>query len=158
MFGRTQADHGLLPEPVRAFMSRVVATQIDAVLVCLTSIVTFVVLGIAIALSRGPRAMASFNALWDALWWFFFLAVGWLYWAGCESSAAQATLGKRVMRIQVTDLEGDRISFGRATLRYFAKILSVLPFNLGFLMIAFTRRHQGLHDMLAGTVVVKRPR
>ena len=82
-------------------------------------------------------------------------ALSWLYYALMESSAKQATLGKMAMGIIVTDLEGRRIGFGKATGRYFAKILSALIFLIGFLMVAFTARKQGLHDILAGTLVVK---
>jgi uncharacterized RDD family membrane protein YckC len=81
--------------------------------------------------------------------------VGWLYYALMESSAKQATVGKMALGIIVTDLEGRRIGFGRATGRYFAKILSALILGIGFLMAAFTERKQGLHDMIAGTLVVK---
>ena len=59
------------------------------------------------------------------------------------------------MGIIVTDLEGRRIGFGKATGRHFAKILSALILGIGFLMVAFTQRKQGLHDILAGTLVVK---
>lgn len=87
------------------------------------------------------------------------LAVGfvlrWLYLALSESSAAQATIGKRAMRLRVTDLEGRRISFARATGRAFAKIVSAIILGIGFLMIAFTGRRQGLHDMMAETVVLR---
>ena len=82
-------------------------------------------------------------------------ALGWLYFALMESSARQATLGKMALGIVVTDLEGRRIGFGKATGRYFAKILSALIIGIGFLMVAFTQRKQGLHDILAGTLVVK---
>jgi uncharacterized RDD family membrane protein YckC len=81
--------------------------------------------------------------------------VGWLYYALMESSAKQATVGKMALGIIVTDLEGRRLGFGRATGRYFAKILSALILGIGFLMVAFTARKQGLHDILAGTLVVK---
>jgi uncharacterized RDD family membrane protein YckC len=57
--------------------------------------------------------------------------------------------------IRVTDLDGGRISFGRATGRYFGKILSGLILGIGFLMAAFTERKQALHDLLAGTLVVR---
>lgn len=51
---------------------------------------------------------------------------------------------------------GGRVSFGTASERYWAKILSVLPLYLGFLMIGFTKRKQGLHDKIAGcTIIVK---
>jgi uncharacterized RDD family membrane protein YckC len=74
-----------------------------------------------------------------------------------ESSPRQATLGKMAMKIIVTDLEGRPISFGRATGRYFAKnFLSAICF-IGFLMAIWTQKKQALHDMIAGTLVVKRP-
>ena len=81
--------------------------------------------------------------------------VSWLYYALMESSAKQATLGKMALGIRVTDLDGNRITFGKATGRYFAKILSALILGIGFLMVAFTQRKQGLHDILAGTLVFK---
>ena len=81
--------------------------------------------------------------------------VGWLYYAGMESSVRQATLGKSAMGLAVTDLSGGRISFLRATGRYFAKIISAIILLIGFIMVAFTAKKQGLHDMLAGTLVVK---
>jgi len=83
------------------------------------------------------------------------IVLGWLYFAGMESSANQATLGKRAMGLQVTDLEGDRIGFGKATGRYFAKIISALILFIGYFMIGFTEKKQGLHDMIAGTLVIK---
>lgn len=73
-----------------------------------------------------------------------------------ESSSWQATPGKRMCRLYVADLEGKRISFGRALIRNTAKVLSVLTLGFGFLMIAVTVRNQCLHDKIAGTVVLKR--
>ena len=78
-----------------------------------------------------------------------------LYYAGMESSSAQATLGKQALGIKVTDLHGRRISFGRGVGRFFAKILSGLILLIGYIMAAFTDRKQALHDMVAGTLVVK---
>jgi uncharacterized RDD family membrane protein YckC len=80
----------------------------------------------------------------------------WLYFALMESSRRQATVGKMALGIVVTDLYGRRITFGRATGRYFAKIISALILFLGFLMVAWTQRKQGLHDMIAGTLVYRR--
>jgi uncharacterized RDD family membrane protein YckC len=82
----------------------------------------------------------------------------WLYFAGLESSAWQATLGKRATRLQVTDRTGRRLSFGRATGRFFAKAISAITLLIGYLVAAFTPRKQALHDLIAGTVVVRRPR
>ncbi|MGH2683447.1 MAG: RDD family protein [Actinomycetota bacterium] len=83
-------------------------------------------------------------------------AISWLYFALMESSARQATVGKMALGIVVTDLDGNRIGFGRATGRYFAKILSALILLIGFIMAAFTQRKQGLHDIIVGTLVVKK--
>ncbi len=82
--------------------------------------------------------------------------LGWFYFAGMESSERQATIGKSVMNIYVTDMNGQRITFLRATGRYFAKILSALIFLIGYIMAAFTARKQALHDILAGTLVLAR--
>ncbi len=79
----------------------------------------------------------------------------WLYEAFMMSSEWQATIGKRVMSIIVTDLQGRRITFGRATGRHFAKYLSAFLLGIGFLMAAFTSKKQALHDLIAETVVVK---
>lgn len=85
----------------------------------------------------------------------FFLFGKWLYEAFMESSSYQATIGKMICGLRVTDLNGNRISFERATGRYFAKFLSVMFLGFGFLMAGFTERKQGLHDLLAGTLVRK---
>jgi uncharacterized RDD family membrane protein YckC len=82
------------------------------------------------------------------------VVVAWLYFAGMESSDRQGTLGKMALGLRVADTAGRPIGFGRASLRHFAKILSALILYLGFVMAAFTARRQGLHDMLAGTVVL----
>lgn len=82
---------------------------------------------------------------------------GWLYFALFESSRFQATPGKLAVGLAVTDLAHERIGFGRASARYFAKILSIVILFFGFFMIGWTKRKQGLHDKLAGTLVVRRP-
>jgi uncharacterized RDD family membrane protein YckC len=79
----------------------------------------------------------------------------WLYEALLTSSSWQGTVGKRILRLKVTDEAGNRIGFGRATGRFFGKILSHLILWIGFIMIAFTDRKRGLHDMMAGTLVMK---
>jgi len=83
------------------------------------------------------------------------VVIDWLYFAVQESGAKQATPGKNMMGLRVTDLDGQRISFGRASGRYFGKLLSALILYVGFMMAGFTERKQALHDMLAGCLVVK---
>jgi uncharacterized RDD family membrane protein YckC len=82
--------------------------------------------------------------------------LNWLYFSLLESSSWQATLGKKALGLEVTDLAGRRISFGRATGRFFAKYISAIILMIGFLMAAFTEKKQALHDILAGTLVIRK--
>jgi uncharacterized RDD family membrane protein YckC len=79
--------------------------------------------------------------------------ISWFYFAGQESSDARATWGKRVVGVFVTDMQGEPISFGRASARYFCKILSSF-LMIGYLMNLFTSKHQTLHDLIAKTLVI----
>jgi uncharacterized RDD family membrane protein YckC len=81
----------------------------------------------------------------------------WLYFAYMESGERQATWGKQVLGVYVTDLAGNRISFGRASGRFFAKIISgLIPLMIGYIMAGFTERKQALHDMIASCLVLRR--
>jgi uncharacterized RDD family membrane protein YckC len=79
----------------------------------------------------------------------------WLYYALMESMKG-ATLGKMALGITVTDMQGNRISFGRATGRYFGKIISSLTMSIGYIMAGFTQRKQALHDLIAGCLVINK--
>ncbi len=80
----------------------------------------------------------------------------WLYFALLESSTMQATIGKRVMDLKVTDDRGRRIGLGRATGRHFGKIVSALILYIGYMLAGWTARKQALHDMMASCCVVFR--
>jgi uncharacterized RDD family membrane protein YckC len=81
----------------------------------------------------------------------------WLYYAGMESSAYQGTLGKMALGLIVTDLEGRRITFGRASGRYFCKIITgLIPLGIGYAMAGFTEKKQALHDMIASCLVLRK--
>ncbi len=125
------------------FWRRVAAALLDGL------IIGAVTAPFAVGMSSGNRYSASASSISIVIWW--------LYEALMESSAKQATLGKMALGIRVTDLDGNRIRFGKATGRHFAKILSALILGIGFLMAAFTERKQALHDILAGTLVVMGP-
>lgn len=84
------------------------------------------------------------------------LITGWLYYATMESSPKQATLGKIILKIHVTDLKGERITFLRATNRFLGKIASAAILMIGFIMAGFTKKKQALHDLIAGTLVVNK--
>lgn len=78
----------------------------------------------------------------------------WGYVAWMHSSERQATLGMMALGLKITDQDGRRISFARATGRYFASLLSAFTLGIGYLIQPFTARRQTLHDMLAGTLVL----
>lgn len=82
-----------------------------------------------------------------------YIVIGTVYFALCESSSIQATLGKRMIGIKVTDTQGKRISLTRALVRFFAASLSWLTFNLGHALAAWTPERRALHDYIAGTRV-----
>ena len=80
----------------------------------------------------------------------------WAYYAFFEASAWQGTPGKRALRIYVTDLHGGRITFWRASTRYFGRKISELTFLVGYFIAGFTEKKQALHDILAGCLVLRR--
>jgi uncharacterized RDD family membrane protein YckC len=85
------------------------------------------------------------------------IVASWLYFALMESSARRGTLGKLVLGLFVTDLQGRRVSFARATGRFFSKIITgLIPFFIGYIMAGFTEKRQALHDMIAGCLVLKK--
>lgn len=141
--------------PVYAgFWMRFLAYLIDAILLGAVFFPVGFALGIAmIAGGIDPNSpeWTSVNMLINGL----SILAGWLYQSLLESSSWQGTAGKKLLGLKVTDLDGNRIAFGKATGRYFGKILSGMICFIGFIMVAFTEKQQGLHDMLAGTLVVQ---
>ena len=131
------------------FWKRVVAYVIDSVILAVGGLLIGFIVG-ALLVTGGVRDRGGLELMLNLVG----VVIVWLYHALLESSTAQATVGKMALGIIVTDLDGDRISFGRASVRFFGMFLSALILGMGFLMVAFTRRKQGLHDMIAGCLVV----
>jgi uncharacterized RDD family membrane protein YckC len=138
-----------VPVQYAGFWLRVAAALIDGLIVSAVSIPFTLATGGDLG-DPGSRA-----DVFGSPWYPVVTVAQWLYYALMESSSKQATVGKMALGIRVTDLDGRRIGFGRATGRYFAKILSALILGIGFLMAAFTEKKQALHDMIAGTLVVR---
>lgn len=127
------------------FWIRLAAYIIDGIIISIPSmIINSVVTGIFIDQLAGMLVGGLVSIL-----------VGWIYFAGMESSRHMATIGKQAFNLRVTDVNGYKISFGRASARFFGKILSAVILYIGFIMIAFTRNKQALHDKIAHTFVVK---
>ena len=150
------------------FWLRVVATLIDSVVMSLALGVLLVPLSFlsgaagmieAIAEHHGqpdPGVIVSLVAMM-----FVLAAVSvlgqWLYHAYLESGEKQGTWGKQLMGLYVTDLLGQPITFGRASGRFFAKIVTgMIPLGIGYIMAGFTERKQALHDMIASCLVLRR--
>jgi uncharacterized RDD family membrane protein YckC len=139
-YGAVTQPYGAAPyvagiSPYAGFWVRVGAYIIDVLILCIPIVILFFIpiLG----------AIADIVGIW-------------LYFALQESSVHQATIGKRAMNLYVTDLYGRRLSFGQATGRHFSKIISGIILCIGYIMVAFTEKKQGLHDMIAGTMVLRK--
>jgi uncharacterized RDD family membrane protein YckC len=109
-------------------------------------------------MNHPPQTLPELFGLFSMLSRLIALAIvfNWLYYALLESSAWQATLGKKALGLEVTDMAGQRISFARATGRYFGKIVSAFILMIGFIMAGFTAQKQALHDMMAGCLVIRK--
>ena len=128
------------PPPYAGFWRRTAAYLIDYVLVMFAA---GLIAGLFASVTRGLTPLVV-------------VASVWLYYTLMESSELQATLGKKAVGIKVTDLEGNRIGFGRATGRLVGHVVSGITLGIGFAMAVFTSRRQTLHDSIAGTLVVGR--
>lgn len=142
------------------FWQRVIAFLIDGVIVNAAVLAVGFVAATLLRITLNPvaggdpsSAMSLVSGL-SALIYVLALVLPWLYFALMESSSRQATLGKSALGLIVTDENGGRVSFGRATGRFFGKFVSSLILYIGFLMVAFTDKKQGLHDIMAGTLVI----
>ncbi len=148
---------------------RFIACIVDVILVILLGLVTVAGFGLFrglqnlyfYAVQHVPADQLTLEGTTGALvasiiaaYGIMLVIVPWLYFAGFESARSQATPGKVLMRLVVTDMDGQKPTFARTTLRFFSKFISVLIIFIGFLMIGFTQKHQGLHDKIAGCLVL----
>jgi uncharacterized RDD family membrane protein YckC len=141
-----------MESPYAGFWRRFLAILIDELILATVSFLfsaSYYLTVMSVPESRALGVTILSNRIFS-----FFLH--WLYFTLMESSPKQATLGKMAIGIIVTDYNGHRISFLRASGRYFGKYLSAFFFGIGFIMAGFTRKKQALHDMLAETLVVIR--
>ncbi len=132
------------------FWIRLGAYIVDNVLITLLSIVLGVVFMLLFGVGRNPMALASLGPLFYLISLFLPFAY-FIYYLGKRGY----TPGKGFLGLQVIRQDGTGISYGDATIRTFSYILSSLPFNLGFLWIAFDRAKQGWHDKIAKTQVIR---
>jgi uncharacterized RDD family membrane protein YckC len=154
------SDDRQQPDPsefeVAPFGQRALACLIDAVIGYLVAISTALPLLLGIYLVLGSPSEAQYFKSEAAA---ASVGVGYcaafMYFSLLESSSKQATLGKRLLHIKVSDLAGQRISVRRALARNLAKVLTFLTYGAGLLWLPFTRGRQTLHDRLANTLVIR---
>lgn len=132
------------------FADRMGAYMLDVILFNVVMWILLIAAGIAIDSIFGMN---------DSIWTMMLLSSAvwlWLYYAFFESSNMQGTPGKKACRLVVCDIDGRRISFWKATGRYYGKFISLITFGIGFLMCSYTKKRQCLHDIMAGCQVLKR--
>ena len=148
---------------------RFVAFIVDIIIIVLFDLVAMTVLGLTRGIQNSyfyfvqhvpveqlttEGTMGSLLGSVIAAYGIILIIIPWLFFAGFESSRSQATPGKLLMHIVVTDMTGNKPTFARVTLRHFAKFVSALIIFIGFLMIGLTQKRQGLHDRIAGCLVL----
>lgn len=132
------------------FWKRFCAYFIDIIITQIVVVIIAFICGFMIGMSGGSEAEGAIVG------GIIGIVLPWIYFAVMESSGKQATLGKMALGIKVTSTEGEKITFGKASGRYFGKILSALILLIGFVMVAFTEKKQGLHDIMAGCLVLNK--
>jgi len=138
------------------FLRRWAALIIDSIIVGVALMIVMMMIAIPLGLFTFDSGGDEFVAAAQGIYYVLYFIAAPLYYAGLESSAAQATLGKRIIGIKVCDLEGRPLSFMHALGRWAAAALSYLTLYIGFFMAGFTAKKQALHDLIASTYVVDR--
>jgi uncharacterized RDD family membrane protein YckC len=145
------------PPEYAGFWLRVWAGAIDVTLEALAALLLTLIVGYTVKLLISRSGISPITGSY--LTGIAFIAVltigGWLYSAFSESSTWRATLGKRIVGLQVVNASGGQLTFGQASVRHFMKFLSLFTAAVGFMMAGWTKRRQALHDMPADCVVIR---
>ena len=152
-----------VPTGYAGFWLRLVAYFLDSIILTVgivaSSMIVTLPIGILGSASRGgggnPGPMSGLFVLLGCGMYVLPPILMWCYFALMESSRHQGTLGKMAMGLRVTTLEGERLTLGRATVRFLGRIISGLTLLVGYIMAGFTEKKQALHDIIAGTLVLK---
>jgi uncharacterized RDD family membrane protein YckC len=149
---------GGTPFQLAEFLPRVGAALLDGLFVgligCIPNVIVFGILFAANA--NNPENADAVGALANICSGIIGLVVGAIYYVTLDSSAKQGTWGKQIVGLKVADLEGRRLSVGRAIGRYFAHYLTYCTCSIGFLLPLFTKNRQTLHDLISGCIVINK--
>lgn len=145
------------------FWLRFVAYMIDGlIMMAVFCLVILVSVGIVMLLGMSMEAKGEEVGAGVVLVVFLGLiaqfVIAWLYEALLTSGPQGGTLGKMAVGVRIVQaVDGKRISFGRATGRFFLKVMvtPMVPFGIGYLIAAFTKGKRAVHDFMADTLVIK---
>lgn len=140
------------------YMQRVAAALLDGLFVGLMTCIPMVgVIAVPVILAgNNPETQATAGVVGQACGQLVSFLIGATYYVLLETSAKQGTWGKQIVGLKVTDLQGNRITAGRAIGRHCAKLLNIFTCGIGLLMPLFTAKKQTLHDMIAGCLALKK--
>lgn len=138
------------PNVYAGFWKRFIAAVIDGFVLMFINSALFYILNLTGVVSPTEAGASAPMATQQTVSLVLFL----IYYVSMEASHYQGTLGKMALSLRVTDVNGLQLTALRALGRNAAKFLSTLILFIGYLMVAFTPKKQGLHDIVAGTLVV----
>ena len=141
-------DYSIFPEQTvipATFGQRLGASLLDGLIVGVAGLIVGAIFG------SSTNFWSGFNPITTAV----NTIVGWLYFALQESGNSQATIGKKALGIKVTNMNGEKHTFGQATGRHFAKWISAILLLFGYFMMLWDDKSQTLHDKIAGALVVR---
>lgn len=137
------------------FLSRVAAALIDGVVLLVAVVTSMFAIGAFFGVMSGGD-LESVGAAVQGCGQLAGIIIGVTYYVVLESSVKQGTWGKQLLGIKVTDMQGNRISGGRALGRYFARFITNCTFGIGYLTPLFTEQKQTVHDMICGCLALRK--
>lgn len=144
------------------FWRRFFALVLDLILLIVGEMVVLLTIGGSIALitllGKKEVPFEMIRSFFGGFGLILFFVINWLYFVLMESSSKQATFGKMMMKIIVTDMNEKRITTGKANARYWCKVISGFTLSLGFVMAGFTLKKQAFHDKIVKTLVLNEHR
>ncbi len=149
-----QVPNNTVQSRYSGFWVRGAAHIIDGLVLAIISMIIIMPLGFLIGFTSAMSESKFMEFMGQIIMTIIGFAVGWAYYI-FMTHKFQATLGKMAVGAKVLDANGQHLSLGKIVLREtIGKFVSGMIMGIGYLMVVFTSKKQGLHDMMAGSVVV----
>lgn len=143
--------------PPAGFWLRFFAALLDGLIIPLIFSIPIGIFVLVVFSAGTENSLSAAGGVFTLVFFCLIGIAGFLFPPACESSRLRGTPGKWLLGIAVENMAGGRTSFFTALLRNLAKIISGIILGIGFLMAAFTREKQALHDILSSCYVTKDP-